>query len=598
MRKLAEILVPALFLAQTINIALLPELNAAPVPQAPPQSQRQTPFPAPYPSLERVGVNIQDRTGLTLGEAITLALNNNNDIDISRIDTIFAEYELSAARGVYDPAFFSEIFYERSVTPVSSVLGGGVNGAVKRREFSGAARLGGFTPFWGGSYEIDLSSSRLATDNQFVALNPTFPSALTFTYTQPLWRGLRFDDNRRAIEIAKKNLTLTDAQFRQRVIEIITQVEQVYWDLVFAIRNQEVQIEAVRQAQRQVENNRRMVQEGALAPIDIVAAETQAATFEQNVYVAQEEVTRVENTLKTLMLPDRRNALWSRALLPTTPASLTPPRISLGDAVSSALANRPELQQLQASAEINQINTRYFRNQTHPQIDLFALYTSTSLGGTPTPTILNPINQGESDLERRVNELSTLAGLPPLPQPDPAVFPPALIGGFGQSFIDLFAFRFSTTRVGLRFSLPIFNRTAKAQLGRSLAEATRITNQREQLEQVIEAEVRNAIQAVRSNEARLAAASAERSSAELQYDAEQHRFQAGLSTVFLVLQRQTDLQSARGRELRAQTDLNKAIAELQRVTGVTLTAHNITLQGGPGQQPRCGINTLSSTACK
>jgi len=554
--------------------------------------------PRPLPPVERVGVDIRDHMKLRLEEAIMLALNNNNDIDISRIDTIFAGYDLKAARGVYDPVFNSLIYYERSLRPVGNILEGGVDGAVEERDFTGNARLSGFTRAGGGSYQIDFAASRLTTDNQFVALVPRYPSSLIFTYTQPLWRGLRFDDNRRRIEIAKKNLTLTDAQFRQRVIEIITQVEQAYWDLIFALRELDVQIEAVRQARQQRESNRRQVQAGLLAPIDVVAAETQVAAFEQNVYLAQETVTLAENRLKTLMLPDRASPIWSRALLPTTPVDVTAPRVNLGEAVRSALANRPELQQLQTSAEINQINTRYYREETKPRIDLITVYTGAGLAGTLVPTALTPVNLSDTLLQQRVNELSILAGLPPLPPPDVVVFPPTLIGGLGQSLNNLFSFRFPTTRVGLQISLPLFNRTAEAHLGRSLAEASRITNQREQLEQVIEAEVRNAIQAVRSNEARLAAAAVERSSATQQYESEKRRFQAGLSTVFLVLQRQTDMLSASSRELRAQTALNKSIAELQRVTGATLRAHNITLAPGKGQTSKCGVNVFHPAPCK
>jgi len=122
------------------------------------------------------------------------------------------------------------------------------------------------------------------------------------------------------------------------------------------------------------------------------------------------------------------------------------------------------------------------------------------------------------------------------------------------------------------------NRTAEANLGRSLAEGRRIDNQRAQTEQLITADVRNAVQALRSAEARLAAAAATRSSAEQQFESEQRQFRAGTTTVFLVLQRQNELLAARGRELQAQTDLNKAIAQFQHATGNTLTANNVAVR--------------------
>ncbi|HEY0077239.1 MAG TPA: TolC family protein [Pyrinomonadaceae bacterium] len=535
--------------------------------------------PRPLPSAERVGVDITNQTPLTLNQAIALALQNNNDIDGSRIDVQIAEFNLNAARGVYDPVFASENYFESRVTPTSSTLGGAQNGSVKQTEATGSARVGGFSPFAGGAYQLDFSSTRLTTNNQNVTLNPQFPTALTLNYTQPLLRGLRFDQNRRQIEIAKKNLSLTDSQFRQRAIEVISQVEQSYWDLAFALRNLQVQIDAVRQARIQVESNQRLVAQGVLAPIDIVAANTQVTTFEQSVYTAQEAVTRAENTLKTLILPDRTAALWSRPLTPVTPVNLEAPRVALDVAVGAAINNRPELAQLQTSAEINQIDVRYFRDQTKPQIDLVGTYTAVGLSGIPTQAATGGGTSANAALRARVNELSTLAGLPPLETTTGgSTLTPNLVGGYPKSLSNLLQQDYPTYRVGVRVSLPFRNRTAEANLGRALAEGSRVQNLRAQAEQIIEADVRNATQALRSAEARLASAAATRSSAEQQYESEQRQFRAGTTTLFLVLQRQTELLNARGRELQAQTDLNKAIAEFQRATGNTLAANNVALR--------------------
>ncbi|HEV7375006.1 MAG TPA: TolC family protein [Pyrinomonadaceae bacterium] len=533
----------------------------------------------PLPSAERVGVDVSDQTPLTLNDAIRLALKNSNDIDESRIDVQIAEYNLKSARGVYDPLFSSENYYERATTPTSSSIGGGgASGAVTQADLTGSTRLGGFSPWAGGSYELDFSSTRLTTTNQNVRLNPQFPTAFTLTYTQPLLRGLRFDNNRRNIEIAKKNLSLSDAQFRQRAIDVITQVEQAYWDLAFALRNLQVQIDAVKQARLQVESNQRLVEKGVLAPIDIIAASTQVTTFEQNVYTAQESVTQAENTLKTLILPDRTEALWSRAITPVTPVSLEPPRVPLETAVKAALDNRPELAQLRTNGDINGINVRYFREQTRPQVDLVGTYTTQGLAGTlVTPT--SSTVSTNSVLTQRVNDLSVLAGLQPLPSSTSAsTVAPNLIGGYAQSLRNLIDLNYPTARVGVRISLPLRNRTAEANLGGALALGNRITDQFKQAEQLVEADVRNSLQSVRSAEARLASAAATRSSAEQQYASEQRQFRAGTTTVFLVLQRQTDLLAARARELQAQTDLNKAIAQFQRATGNTLTANNVAVR--------------------
>ena len=549
----------------TANAAMQNALQSSPAPNT--NSQ--------MPTAERVGVNVAEQTPLTLEEAIAFALANNKDINASRIDVELARFDLTAAKGVYDPKFSVETYTEHRETPVASAIAGSASGKLTSTDTGAAARLSGNTPLAGGVYQIDLTSSRQTTDNQFTSLNPQFPSGITATYTQPLLKGRSTDDNRRRIEIAKKNLSLTDSQFRQRAIETINRVQQAYWDLVFSLRNLQVQNDAVTQARTQLESNKRQVEQGTLAPIDIVSAEVQVTNFEQNVYLAQEAVTRAENNLKQLMLPQRTEKLWSRALLPTTPMNLDAPKVELDDAVKLALASRPELEQSERNAEINKINQKFFSNQLKPQVDLFGTFTSSGLAGSIANNGPNPFTAGNLALTSRVNDISKQLGLPPLPPTTSFGVPEALVGGINQSFSNLFGFNYPTARVGIRFSFPIGNRTAEANYGRSLAEGRRIQNQREQLEQTIEADVRNTLQAVRSAQARLSAATASRAAAEQQFESEQRKFQAGLSTVFLVLQRQQELISARGREVQAQTDLNKAIADFQRATGSTFKANNI-----------------------
>lgn len=501
----------------------------------------------PMPSSERVGIDVSNQITLTLAEAIEMALRNNNEIDTVRNDVEIAEFNLKALRGVYDPQIVSEGYFESATNPTSSTIGGAAaNGAVTQRRFFGSVGMSGLSPYMGGSYSVLFSSSRLRTSNVFATLNPQYPSALTINYTQPLWRDRKIDINRRNIEIAKKNLSLSDAQFRQKAIEIIAQVEQAYWDLAFALRNLQVQIEGVRQARLQLESNLRLVEKGVLAPIEIVAANAQITNLEQNVYLAQEAVTRAENALKTLLLPNRNDEMWARPITPISEVNLEIPRVSLEIAVKEALSNRPEIVQLENSAEINRINQRFFRNQTKPQIDLFGTYTTQGLAGNPTFVSTNPV-------------------------------PPNLVGGYFNSLGNLLTQDYPTYRFGVSIGIPWRNTTAKANLGRTLVEEKRLENQRAQTEQIIESEVRNALQSLRSAEARLNAAVASRKSAEQLFESEQRQFRAGTTTLYMVYQRQNDLIAARGRELQAQTDLNKAISTFRRVTGTTLTVNNITV---------------------
>ncbi|HEX2271617.1 MAG TPA: TolC family protein, partial [Pyrinomonadaceae bacterium] len=480
----------------------------------------------PLPELTRVGVDMNQQRPLALRDALSMALANNKDIEVARENVRIAEFDLQGAQGIYDPRFNMTAFYERAENPISSFLSGGQNGSTIQSDYTGTARLEGQTPVLGGNYRLDFSSIRLTTNNEFVALNPQYPTSLSFTYVQPLWRGLKIDNSRRQIEIARKNLSLTDAQFRQRAIDTITNVQRAYWDLVFALRSLQVQRDAVTVARTQLEHNQRLVRQGQLAPIDVVAAEAQISTYEQGVFSALEEVSRTENNLKNLIAENQRSPLWSESIVPTDSVDLQVPAISLPDALQTAMENRPELQQSTLAKEINQIDQRYFKDQTKPAVDLVGTYGINGLAGSISSGV-NPFTASNLLVRQRLDELSVIAGLDPLPVVPPQTLTPDLLGGYGQSLQNLFANRYNNFRVGVQISLPFRNRTAEANLGRSLVEGERIATQREQLEQAIQVDVRNALQAMRSAEARLRAASATREANEQQFASEQRKLDAG-----------------------------------------------------------------------
>jgi len=519
------------------------------------------------PPLSRIGVDTNDQQPMTLREAIALALVNNKDIEVSRDNVKIAEYDLLSTRGAYDPRFSSQTYYEKLKTPATSFLSGASK--VETSDFTGTARVEGLTPMYGGAYHVDFSSVRQTSNSQFSVLNPQYPTALTFSYTQPLVRGLRFDLPRRQIEVAKKNLSLTDAQFRQRAIEVITNVQRSYWDLVFALRNLQIQRDSLNDSRTQLAHNRRMVAEGSLAPIDVVAAETQVANFEQAEFSALEDVNRAENNLKNMIAENQKANLWNVSIIPTDQADLTLPQVSLPDAMSAAMQNRQELRQSDLAREINLLDQKLYRDQTKPELDLVGSYGMVGNAGTLT-SATNPFTASNDLVRTRVNDLSVLAAAT-------ATIPSNLFGGYSQSLANLGSNQFNNFRVGVSISLPLHNRTAEGQLGHSLVEGKRIATQREQLEQLIQVEVRNALQSLTTASARLRSAAIARSSAEQQYESEKRKLDVGQSTVFLLLERQTALATARGNELRAQTDLNKSIAELERATGNSLAANNVSV---------------------
>lgn len=523
-------------------------------------------------------VGVLGSVTLGLPEVIQRVLASDRDLVISRILREEASYSVKGARGVYDARLGLNASKVKSVTPVTSLIGGSANGKLTSAQFIVDPQLSGLFPALGGSYKVDFSSARQASGSTFLTLNPQYPTSLNFSLSQPLLRGLLYDDNRHRIAVAKKNVLLTNEQFRQRVTDVITQAVQAYWELDFAYRNLQVQTQAVTLAEQQDASNRRQVTQGLLAPSDVVATQTQLATFQQNVFSAQQTLTVAENNLKSLMLPDRTDLMWGMALQPEDRDNSRAALPALDEAVKTALAGRPELAESQLAIEVNQLDARLSRDQAKAQIDAVASVSSTGVAGrvigqaNPFTSSLGPIING-------INSLNAAAGLPPLVvSSGTSTIAPVFVGGYGQSLSVLGNHDYTTAQIGVQMSLPLRNRTAQAQVAVAGAEGRRLKAVRQQIEMAVELDVRNSLQAVSSARGRLDAAATAREYAERQYGSEQRQFQAGTSTVFLVLQRQTDLIAGRTREVRARADLGQATASLDRATARTIESQGIQLQ--------------------
>ena len=501
-------------------------------------------------------IGVVGQMSLTLADAIQRVLANDPDLEISRILLQEAGYNVSGAKGFYDPVFGVLLQHSRAVTPIASIIGGSADGRLTNKEWDLNPSVSGSSPWLGSSYTVTFNNSQQITDSTFTTLNPQYPSSVSLNLTQPLWRGLHFDNGRFQLQVARKNLGLSREQLRQQIIAIVTQAIVYYWELDYAAHNLDVQAEAVRLAQQQYDSNRRQAEQGILAPIDVVAAQTQVATFQQDLFQAQQSLTAAENNLKTLMLSNRTDPIWGMALVPETQPdpNVLPPTLS--EAIQQALASRPELSENLINLELNRLSLKLTDEAAKPQINAIATLTAAGLAGAQVPLTGFSIPG------------FNFAATP---------LPPILLGSYGQSLSNIWAGNFTTAKVGVQVSLPLHNRTAEANLAVSMAEKRRLEVVRNQLGMAIEADVRNALQSLDSARARYDAAMLASRSAEEQYQSEQRQFQAGTSTVFLVLQRQTDLITARSREVRARADLAESVASLDRATAQTMEAHQIRL---------------------
>ena len=497
-------------------------------------------------------IGIQGSTKISLKEVIERVLAGDPDLEISRISLRQAAHSAKGAVGYFSPVLTLDTSKSRAVTPIASIIGGSSSGKLTSTDFTITPTISGNSPWLGTSYSLKFSDSKQTNDSSFTTLNPQYPSSLSLTFTQPLWRDLRIDAGRRSLLVARKNQSLSAERLRQKTIERVTQAIQSYWELVFAWQNLEVQSQAVGLATEQYNSNRRQAEQGILAPIDVVAAQTQVATYRQSLAAAQQTLTLAENNLKQMMTSGSDNPLWSQALIPETEVSLEFSAPSLEDALKQAMNARPELSESIISLDINKIDARYYRDQVRPQVDAFATVTAAGLAGTQQSAV-------------------------PFGNFPIGKVPETLIGSNSQSLSNLWARDFPTVKVGIQISLPLYNRTARENATISLLEGQRLQTARKQMEMVVAADVRNALEQLNSSRARYDAARMAARAAQEQYASEQRQFKEGTSTMFLVLQRQTSMISARSGEVRARADLAEAIANVNRATTRTLEENQIKL---------------------
>lgn len=584
---------------------------APPGSQVPPQTPRQTPLPGepqeplrepnippfqarplpPVPSLTRLGVG-SETLPLSLNDAIKRALENNNDIEVARDDVRFAETQLRALEGIFDPIFAITPQYDKRISPQQSSLGGaqGQSGTTSTTTYSFSPSIQKQFGRGGGNYFLSFQNTHTNTSNSFSLLNPFYSSNYALQFNQPLLRNRSIDNNRRQIRIQRKRLDQSDADFRQRTIDIITRVQQAYWELVFALRDQQNQLANLNLSRESLRNVEAQIAAGAKAPLERAEVQTELANRETSLLTAVQAVAVAENNLKILIFKEPTSPDWSAQLTPTeTPKFDTTP-VNLDDALKAARDNRPELRRLRLQNDINDIDIKFFKNQTKPQIDLTGTLALTGLAGTdvsgalPPGTLVpiivgNPLTNPNAFLFDQIRAIQIAQGLPvatsPLVASEGGGPNTNLIGGFGRDLRNLISGDTRNVTIGVAISFPFKNKTAEANLAGARIQKEQLQASTRAQEQTIEVDVRNSAQAVESSRQRVLSARDARTNAELQLEGEQRLYQVGRSTTFLLFQRENALANARASELRAETDYNKALADLQRATSTTLRANNV-----------------------
>jgi outer membrane protein TolC len=380
--------------------------------------------------------------------------------------------------------------------------------------------------------------------------------------TQPLLKNLGMNATKRQLKLAFVNADARSVQALIDASNTISQVENAYWNLVAAWRNVSIQEEALKEAIAQQQSNVRLARRGAAPTIDAVESQTQVSNFQNNVYSALQTVSQLQIQLKSLVVADPADPIWTANLVPSTSVQQTPESGDLSQIVSVAQLDRPEVRQAEDKRLSADIDRAFAANQSLPQADLQVQYLSNGFAGilTPVPGFL-------------VAECNSVSGVNFCPTP-----PPNTQGSMPFAYHNMWAGAFPAFNVALVVSYPIQGNLARGMRGVASEETTQAKILMRQVQERIEAEARNALQSYKTALSQLNAARKARQTAEAVYASELRMFHHGESTTFLVLQRQLQLAQARGLELRAQTQLNQSIVELQRVKGTILSDNGVNLQ--------------------
>jgi len=579
-----------------------PGSNVVPQPTPPVRTEVQEPpepnFPTaepkplpPMPNLTRLGITSGNVVTLSLNEAIRLALANNNDIEISRDDVRYAETQLRALQGVYDPVFAVTPTIDKRISPQKSSLGGaGGSSTTTTTTYTVSPSVTKSFERGGGNYTLSFSNQHTNTSSSFSLINPFYSSNLALTFTQPLMRNRSYDSNRHQIRVQKKRLEQSDADFRRKTIDVIAQVQSAYWDLVFAMRDQQVQLDNLNLSRENLRQIEAQISAGAKAPLDRSEVLTELANRESSLLSATQTVSIAENTLKQLILRDPTVPQWSAQITPTDMPVVDTNPVNLNDAITEARKNRPELQRLRLQQDINGLDIKYFKNQTLPQVDLQTTFATTGLAGTavstapPVGTLVpliggSPTTSASAFLLSQIQDIQRRGGFLPVATSPlvPATGGAAtdLVGGYGKDLSNLLSFKTRNISIGVAIQIPFKNKTAEANLAGARIQKEQVEASMRSTEQAVEVDVRNAAQSVESARLQVLSAREARRNAEIQLEGEQRLYSVGRSTTYLLIQRQNALTNARDAEVRAETGYSKAVASLQRATSTTLHANSV-----------------------
>lgn len=401
----------------------------------------------------------------------------------------------------------------------------------------------------GADYEFSFTNKRNKSNSKTLGLNPNYSSEIELSLTQPLLKNFGIDLNKHKIYIAKNEVNMSDYEFKNKVIDIISNAENVYWDLVFSIEDLKVKKKSLERAKDLKRHVNAQVQVGTMAQIETLQAESDVASREEFLLVSQDLIVDNEDNLKNILNINFASPEGLMTIHPSDLPGMVVEEIDINIAIKEALINRPDYLRMKKELENKNILVKYQENQTYPSVDLVG-----SLG-------MNGLSGDAIDVTS-----GTFTGKS------------AYGGGYGQALTDSLSTQFYNWELGVKFSYPIGNRSAKSKLSASRLEVAKLILNIKNLEKIIILEIREAIRQLKTDLKRIEASKIAKKLAEKKLRAEKKKFKVGLSTSFNVLEFQEDLAGEQSNEIKAIIDYNQSKVRFRKAIASTLKVHNIKLQ--------------------
>ena len=500
------------------------------------------------------GLMQRDQVGLTEADAVQMVLESNLDVVVERFDPRMSEYEIDMAYRLFDPTLSMTLGANRDTRPLTTTF---LTGTETQTSLSHSVNVGVSKLFETGTlFGVDYTSNRVSDNNLRNFLNPYWRASLTASVSQPLLRNFGLLPNTRLIRIARNNKDISQHLFEQQVVQLVNQVQNLYWDLVFAGKDVEVRRKSLDLAVKTNEDNKRMAEIGTLAPIEVVQSEAEIANRREALIRAEYSLAQMEDQMKKLISSLGDPGRVAVRIVPLDSlATMDDFRdFDLVQAVSYAIEQRPEIKQQRKRIDNAGIDLKYFRNQLLPDVRFNVSYGTAALEGVS-----------------RVFEGGGLGGLPFFGGT------PVVAGttGLGDAFNRLLGSDFPTYGASVSIEIPLSNRSRRADFARASVSRRQSQKRLRALEQQIALEVRNAHTQLEMNRARIEATQKARELAERNLEAEQKKFQLGTSQIRFVLEEQVRLAEAQTNEVNAQVSFTKAKRDLDRAMGKTLELQNI-----------------------